>query len=121
MDVSGNDLANASSLTFNLSVDLTLFDNETGKLSFHPDLSYASSQYFDVVNVPRLQQGGYALLGGHIDFETSDGRWNASIWAKNLTNKFYFSSRIDLSAGFGFDYNHIGAPRTYGISVGTKF
>jgi len=121
VDVSGNDLANASSLTFNLSVDLTLFDNETGKLSFHPDLSYASSQYFDVVNVPRLQQGGYALLGGHIDFETSDGRWNASIWAKNLTNKFYFSSRIDLSAGFGFDYNHIGAPRTYGISVGTKF
>ncbi len=48
-------------------------------------------------------------------------RWNASVWGKNLTNKFYFTSRVDLLAGFGFDYNHVGTPRTYGVTVGMKF
>lgn len=43
------------------------------------------------------------------------------MWGKNLTDKFYFTSRVDLLAGFGFDYNHIGNPRTYGVTVGAKF
>lgn len=121
VDVSGNELSNAPTLTFNLGVDLKIFDNSTGTLSVHPDISYSSSQFFEVLNVPRLQQESYALFGGHIAFETADGRWNASVWAKNLTNKLYFTSRIDVLAGFGLDYNHIGSPRTFGVSVGTKF
>jgi iron complex outermembrane receptor protein len=43
------------------------------------------------------------------------------VWGKNLADKFYHTSRVDLLAGFGFDYNHIGAPRTFGISAGMKF
>ncbi|MGV3482156.1 MAG: TonB-dependent receptor, partial [Sphingobium sp.] len=99
----------------------TVMDGPGGKFSLHGDLSYATSQYFEVLNVPRLRQRAYALLSGHIDWESADGRWNASIWGKNLANKFYFTSRVDLLAGFGFDYNHVGAPRTYGITVGTRF
>lgn len=121
VDVSGNELSNAPSLTFNGGVDVTAMDSDSGKLSLHGDVSYSSSQYFEVLNVPRLQQGSYAILGAHIDYETADGRWNASIWGKNLGNKFYFTSRVDLLAGFGFDYNHISAPRTYGVTVGHKF
>lgn len=121
IDVEGNRLSNAPKLTFNAGVDLTLFDNDTGRLSFHPEMSYQSNQYFEVLNIPRLRQSAYAIVGAHLDFETADGRWNASIWGKNLTNKHYFTSRVDLLAGFGFDYNHIGNPRTYGITVGTKF
>ena len=121
VDVSGNELSNAPSLTFNGGFDFTVMDSDTGKLSLHGDVSYASSQYFEVLNVPRLQQGAYALLSAHIDYESADGRWNASLWGKNLGNEFYFTSRVDLLAGFGFDYNHIGAPRTYGVTVGYKF
>jgi iron complex outermembrane receptor protein len=84
-------------------------------------MSYFSSQFFEVVNVPRLQQRGYALLSGHIDWQSADGRFSASIWGKNLTNKFYYTSRVDLLGGFGFDYNHIGTPRTYGVTVGVNF
>lgn len=120
-NVSGNRLSNAPKFTFNAGIDLTLFDNGMGKLSLHPELAYQADQYFEVLNVPRLNQAGYALLSGHIDWESADGRWNASIWGKNLTNKQYFTSRVDLLAGFGFDYNHIGNPRTYGVSVGLKF
>lgn len=120
-DVSGNRLSNAPKLSFNAGIDLTLFDSGSGKLSLHPEMVYQTNQFFEVLNVPRLRQQGYALFSGHIDWESEDGRWNASIWGKNLTDKQYFTSRVDLLAGFGFDYNHVGAPRTYGISVGMEF
>jgi iron complex outermembrane receptor protein len=120
-NVAGNDLANAPSFSFSGGFDVTAFDNDSGKLSLHGDMSYFSSQFFEVVNVPRLQQRGYALLSGHIDWQSADGRFSASIWGKNLTNKFYYTSRVDLLGGFGFDYNHIGTPRTYGVTVGVNF
>lgn len=120
-NVANNKLSNAPSLSFNLGVDLTLFDSSAGKLSLHPEMSYQTSQFFEVVNIPRLRQNGYALLGGHIDWESKDKRWNVSVWGKNLADKQYFTSRVDLLAGFGFDYNHIGNPRTYGITLGMEF
>jgi iron complex outermembrane receptor protein len=120
-NVVGNHLSNAPSLSMNLGAEIVLFKGSMGKLSLNPELAYQTSQYFEVINVPRLQQDGYVLLGGHIDWESDNGRWNASIWAKNLTDEQYMTSRVDLLAGFGFDYNHVGAPRSYGITVGMKF
>jgi iron complex outermembrane receptor protein len=121
VDVEGNELANAPAVTFSGGVDAVVMDGDKGELSLHADLSYSSSQYFEVLNVSRLKQDGYALVSAHIDWESPDGRWNASVWGKNLTDEFYFASRIDLLAGFGLDYNHIGAPRTYGVTVGYAF
>ncbi|MFC4294663.1 TonB-dependent receptor [Novosphingobium tardum] len=121
VNVAGNRLSNAPRLTFNAGVDLILSDSAAGKFSVHPDISYQSSQFFEVLNVPRLEQGSYALLGGRMDYETADGLWTASVWGRNLTNKTYFTSRLDLLGSYGFDYNHLGNPRTYGITVGRKF
>lgn len=121
VDVSDNRLSNAPALTLNGGIDWTVAQGGFGTLSFHPEMAYQSRQYFEVLNIPRLRQGSYALLSGHLDWESADERFNASLWVKNLTRKFYFTSRVDLLAGFGFDYNHIGNPRTYGVTVGVKF
>ena len=121
VNVAGNELSNAPSITFSGGFDATVMDDSNGKLSLSGDLSYSASQYFEVLNIPRLRQQSYALVAGHIDWESASGRWNASLWGKNMTNKFYFTSRVDLLAGFGFDYNHVAAPRTYGVTIGTKF
>jgi iron complex outermembrane recepter protein len=120
-NVAGNKLTNAPSLTASAGLDVTFYDGDAGKFSGTADLAYTSSQFFDVVNTARLEQDGYALLSGFLRWESANGRFNASIWGKNLTNKFYFTSRVDLLAGFGFDYNHLATPRTYGITVGTTF
>jgi iron complex outermembrane receptor protein len=120
-NVAGNELTNAPSLTAAAGIDVTFYDGDAGMFSATVDLAYTSSQFFDVVNTPRLEQDGYALLSGFVRWESADGRFNASIWGKNLTNQFYFTSRVDLLAGFGFDYNHLAAPRTYGFTVGTTF
>lgn len=120
-NVAGNDLTNAPALTASAGIDATFYEGDIGTFSGTADLAYTASQFFDVVNTPRLEQGGYTLLSGFIRWESADGRYNASIWGKNLTNEFYFTSRVDLLAGFGFDYNHVAAPRTYGVTLGTTF
>lgn len=120
-NVAGNKLTNAPSLTASAGLDVTFYDGDAGKFSGTADLAYTSSQFFDVVNTARLEQDGYALLSGFLRWESANGRFNASIWGKNLTNQFYFTSRVDLLAGFGFDYNHLATPRTYGITIGTTF
>ena len=49
--------------------------------------------------------------------------WSVSAWGRNLNNQFFFSSRFDLQTGsaFNYIYNHIGAPRTWGFTLGRKF
>ena len=69
-------------------LDLTLADGALGKVALHPEVAYQSSQYFEVFNVPRLKAGGYALLSGTMEWVSADGRFNASLWGKNLGNKF---------------------------------
>ncbi|MDE2435577.1 MAG: TonB-dependent receptor [Sphingomonadales bacterium] len=119
VDLAGNRLANAPSVTLNAGIDATLFDDGATKVSFSPDVSYVSSQDFDVFNKLILKEGGYALLGAHLDVEHAP--LSLSLWAKNAGNNYYHTWRIDLLSGFGLIYNHIGAPRTYGATVGFKF
>lgn len=121
VNVAGNRLSNAPALTFNASFDWTVVEGGFGAFSIHPEVAYQSSQFFENINVPRLRQQSYALFGGHVDWNSADGRYSLSAWARNLGNKFYFTSRIDLLSGFGFDYNHIGNPRMYGVTAGVKF
>ncbi|ABP64644.1 TonB-dependent receptor (plasmid) [Novosphingobium aromaticivorans DSM 12444] len=118
LDVSGHSLSNAPSLTLNAAVAATIWERGPARMALRGDASYTSSQFFEIVNIPRLRQPGYALLGASVDY--ARGPMILSIWGKNLGDKVYFTSSIDLS-GFGFDYNHVGTPRTYGATARVSF
>lgn len=119
LDLKGKKLLNAPSLSINSGIDLTIHDDGANRVSLHPEVSYVSSQYFEVLNIARLRQKAYALVAGRIDFDR--GPLTISLWGKNLTDKIYYTARIDAQAGFGFDYSHIGTPRTYGLSARYSF
>lgn len=121
ISVRGNRLPNAPRLSLSGGFDVALYRGSLGRIGIRSDLSYVSSQYFEVLNVSRLRQGNYVQVAGGIDWVSPDKKWTATLWAKNLSNEFFFTSRIDLLSGFGFDYNHISTPRTYGITLGTRF
>ena len=120
INIAGKDLPTAPSFSMTGGIDLKLMDNDSGKLVLSGSGSYASSQFFEILNVERLKQRGYALFNAHLDWGSADGRWNASLWGRNLGQKFYTTAGIDLS-GFGFDYKQWGTPPTYGVTVGTSF
>jgi iron complex outermembrane receptor protein len=78
-----------------------------------------SKQYFELRNVERLAQPEYALLNSQLTYRTHSDRFGVSAWCRNLTNQYYVRSAYDAS-GFGFDYFHLGQPRTYGITFDAK-
>lgn len=48
-----------------------------------------------------------------------DSGFNATIWAKNITDEHYFT---DLSwSDLGVMQGQVGTPRTYGLTVGYQF
>lgn len=119
IDVRGNQLIQAPKLTLSASIDWAIPLGEWG-LDVHVDASYASRQYFDILNRPTTTQGNYALLNGRIRLHPADDTYGVAIWAKNITNTFYFTNMIDAS-GVGFIYTHINTPRSFGISLDAKF
>jgi iron complex outermembrane receptor protein len=70
---------------------------------------------------PRKMQGGYGLLNARLGLGSQDGRWTVEVWGANLADKGYYQVAFDAP----FQFNQIDAfladPRTFGITVRTKF
>lgn len=94
---------------------------EQGDVSFQVGLSYRSKTYLTVSSSEVLAQDGYSLLDASLRYETADGRWQASLFGKNLTDKEYREHAFDLSASPGVQLGYYGAPRTVGINIRYNF
>jgi len=121
VNLAGNELPLAPGITFNMAADWDFLESDRGRFTLHLDTSYVDDFYFEVFNVERMKQEGYWVGNGRLFYTTADDRWQFGVWAKNLSEEKYRTSAIDLLASFGFDYSHIGAPRTYGADVTFRF
>lgn len=120
-DVSGNDLTNAPELTFTTAVDWTLpLPMSTWELDAHVDGVHISRQYFDILNRATAAQGGHELVNLRLRVRPIDDRYGVSLWMKNVTDAVYYTNMIDI-AGLGFNYAHVNAPRTYGVTFDARF
>lgn len=120
-DLSGNQLPQAPDLNFNVSADWDLLTNSAGTLTLHVDTSFTDKQYFEVANIDHTEADSYWVTNGKLTFESADSAWAVSVWGKNLFEEEYVTSVIDLQAFFGYDYTHVGAPRTFGADVTFRF
>jgi outer membrane receptor protein involved in Fe transport len=70
---------------------------------------------------PEKLQGAYGLLNARLGLGAPDGKWTAEIWGSNLANKGFYQVAFD--APFQFDQidAFLGDPRTFGITLRTKF
>lgn len=119
-DLSGNQLPNSPEFTGNVVVDWEAFRADKALLMVQVEGSYADAQYFEPFNVPRLRESGYGLLNARLALGSTNGRWEAALWGRNLTDEFYITSAADVS-GIGYDYTHRGVPRTYGLEFNLNF
>ncbi|NWK99012.1 TonB-dependent receptor [Sphingobium lactosutens] len=83
------------------------------------DYSYRSN-YYTTASLSRYSRiAGYDLLNARIGIRTLDGSVDLQIWGRNLLNKDYYQS---LSAGnTGAITGTLGDPRTYGVTLRTRF
>jgi iron complex outermembrane recepter protein len=70
---------------------------------------------------PRKLQGAYGLLNARLGLGSPDGKWTVEVWGANLADKGYYQVAFDAP----FQFNQVDAfladPRTFGITVRTKF
>jgi iron complex outermembrane receptor protein len=83
------------------------------------DASYRSS-FIAAVNLdPLTLVPGYGLLGLHAGVRDPNGRWDLSLWARNVTDTNYYNTKA-VSATYGTVLAALGEPRTFGITLRAK-
>lgn len=138
-NVNGNPFPNAPRTTFSAGFDWDIIDDGQNKLKLRGDTVYTGKYFFDPFgdydqtpcdrpgapgNVrpagPSITCGnpGYWLFNSRLTYERDN--YSISLWAKNLSNKFYYSYGLNIDI-FGLDYLNRGTPRTYGVEVSAKF
>jgi outer membrane receptor protein involved in Fe transport len=95
----------------------------SSSLEFRASISekYSSSYNTGSDLDPRKLQGAYGIVNARLGLGAPDGKWTVEVWGANLANKGYYQVAFDAP----FQYNQIDAfladPRTFGITVRTKF
>ena len=116
IDLGGKKLDNAPLWTTNLGMNYrqAIEPWNGGECFTRLDVSYRSDTTLHVSLDRATDQEAYTLINGQLGFEDMQGRWRASLWAKNLTDKKYAISSVSNSGGLSFIQ---GLPRTYGITL----
>jgi iron complex outermembrane receptor protein len=83
------------------------------------DASYRSGFYAAVNLDPFSWIPGYALFGLHAGVRKPDGKWDVSVWVRNLTDKNYYNTKA-VSTQFGVVNGALGEPRTFGFTLRTR-
>lgn len=119
IDISGNDLVEAPSINFNLSID---YDIAVGSdlVTLHVDTNFVDEQFFDAFNSEDVANDSFWNANGKIMYTPGDGTFQFSIWGKNLTNNDEPVGRIRTGA-----VNSVFAvtpqPRRFGIEARFNF
>jgi len=85
-------------------------------LMFTGTVIYNDGSYKDVAN--RLKYPSYTLLNGSIGWTRDDQHLGIHVWIKNATNALYYIDRYETIFG---DIQQAAPPRTYGVTLSTKF
>jgi len=128
LDLSKTDFQSISKWTFGISPSYTV-PTSFGEIHFQLDYYWRSSQNISPSSayptdmdlpIPALIQPGYGLLNGRIAVRIEKAT-EIAFWAKNLTDKRYFSGGINNAASTGFAMAQVGDPRTFGVQVSHSF
>ena len=138
-NVNGNPFPNAPKETFSVGVDFDVINSGDNKLTLRADAAYTGRYFFDPFGNYNLNpcdrpgapgavrpagvaitcgNPGYWLQNARLTFER--GNYSASLWVKNLSNKFYYTYGLNIDI-FGLDYLNRGTPRTFGAEITAKF
>jgi iron complex outermembrane receptor protein len=92
-----------------------------GQLVPRLDWSYRSTVYNDALNFPELKQEGYHLLDLAMTYFSDDGKWEVSVFGKNVTDERYITAGFANILLGGWAVATVGRPAEWGASVAWHF
>ena len=121
-DLSGRPLSGlptwALSLGGEYSHAIALMDMQ-GQAYLHGEYSYRSKMYGDPSDSRYTLMPGYSLLNASLGLR--DGRWDLSVWARNLTNENYLQNVTVQAGNSGLVVGTPGDPRMGGVTLRASF
>ncbi|PCI32503.1 MAG: TonB-dependent receptor [Alphaproteobacteria bacterium] len=122
VDLSGKHLPNAPEFSFKIGAEYTLDLAEKGALIFRGDANWQSEVFFTEFNNADAKQDSFALVDVQAMYVPQSDAWYAKIWAKNLTDELIIANNIITAPLYGsIRVGSVGAPRTFGATVGLRF
>lgn len=120
-DYSGNRFVRAPSVSATFNIEYRYPLEIGGYLIPQTDWSYRSRQYFFANNQTDsvLQEGGYTLGNASLAWESSDEKLRVSLYSQNITDRKYVNHSLPTT--FGGNAIFFGEPRTFGLSVTTRW
>lgn len=115
-DISGTRAIRSPKFTGTFGAGYTLPLQNGANLKLNGSVYYNSGFFFSTGEQGR--QDEYAVVDGSIAYQAEGGRWEFSIWAKNLLDKDYLSSTQVTSSGtIALD----APPRTFGATAKIRY
>jgi iron complex outermembrane receptor protein len=103
-------------LGFIYKIPASIMSANHGGISIAADYYHNSGWFADPQN--RARQVAYNVVNGSLNWTSPSSRWNAQLWAHNLTNEWFQNSPDQGTYGDALAY---APPRTYGVTVGMHF
>lgn len=88
---------------------------ESGQVYLHGEYSYRSKMYGDPSDSRYTLMPGYSLLNASLGLR--DGRWDFSVWVRNLTNEHYLQNVTVQAGNSGLVVGTPGDPRMGGVTL----
>jgi iron complex outermembrane receptor protein len=115
-NVIGRHVQETPDLTGNIGASYDFPLQDLGTITLTVNVAYTGRFYWDPVNV--YSQDGYALVDLTAGYTFDDGRYNVTLWGKNITDQRYYSY---LLPGQRFDGAQDADPATFGVTFSAKY
>lgn len=121
-DLTGEALPGVPELAWNVGVDVAYpIENFLQGIELYSSANYAyrDGYHTSVTNSRYSQLDDLGLLSARVGLRTFDGRWDLSLWGKNLTDKAYFVTLGPSTTGQVS--GQLGEPRLIGATLRVTF
>lgn len=98
--------------------DYDIAVNSALDASFGAGLSHNSSTFSVVGNDPDSLIKAFTLIDLRAGIGPASGNWQARVFVKNLTNKYYWTNSIVV---YDQRVRYAGQPRTYGVAISYRY
>ncbi|MDZ4375972.1 MAG: TonB-dependent receptor [Phenylobacterium sp.] len=124
-DLSGAQLPYAPKWTFNLDANYRTEITDGYTLFLDGNMNYRTNFPSNTPNDPATQHPGFALVNAAIGVGPTEGAWKLSVFARNLTDKYYYTRKFSTPTVTGVgaysDYHPYEARRIIGVSLDLKY
>jgi iron complex outermembrane receptor protein len=114
-NASGNDIINSPRVSASTSVDY-IVPSSVGDFDVDVTGSYRDKSYVSADN--RFAIPAHTVFNASLGWTSMNARYGAQFWIHNMFDAAYYASRVETTVG---DLQYLAAPRTFGVTLSSKF